>query len=115
MEGLHDEIGDWDFSKTYKIISDKFWCPKMRPDISQFVRNCDPCQNTNTAKQSTPYGKIPVSVLFYTWSIDFSGVEYLSCPQVACAIGAELLNRTGVVGSTQPNSRFKLRNGASEK
>lgn len=25
LEGLHDEIGHWDFTSTYKIISERFW------------------------------------------------------------------------------------------
>ena len=43
LKGFHDEIGHWNFDTTYKIISDRFWWPKIRPDISQFVRRCDPC------------------------------------------------------------------------
>ncbi len=47
MEGLRDEIGDSAFAATYKIISDRFWWPRMGPDIAYFVRSCDPCQKSN--------------------------------------------------------------------
>ncbi len=84
----------------------------MRPNVSKFVRSCDPCQKTNPAELSTPYGKISFGVLFHTWSFDFScplketdvgnkylllAVELLSCRPVACAIGAEMFNSTEVI------------------
>ncbi len=84
----------------------------MITDIAHFVRNCDPRQKTNPPEQSCSFGKIPVSGLFHTWSIDFagplneteSGNKYLllaweqkSCWLVACAIGTEMINRAGVI------------------
>ena len=80
----------------------------MGPDIAHFVRSCDLYQKTNPSEQSSPYGKIPVSGLFHTCSIDFAcplketeagnkylllAVEHISCWQVACAISTEMVNR----------------------
>ncbi len=111
MEGLHEEIGRWDFATTYKIVSDRFWWPRTRPDIAHFVRSCDPSQKTNP-----PYGKIPVSGLFYTWSIGFGSplketeddnkyllfaVEHMSCWPAASAIGTEMFNGAGVIKFVQ--------------
>ena len=57
MEGLHDEIDHWDFATTYKVITDRFWWPRIRPDVAHFVQSRDPCQKTNPTEQSIPYGK----------------------------------------------------------
>lgn len=112
MKGLHDEIGHWDFRTTYTVIAEMFWWPTMRPDVAHFVRSCDICQKTNPPEQKRPYGKLPVSGLFHTWSIDFAGplpvtkekskylliaVEHLSGWPVARAIPTQLFNSTGVV------------------
>ena len=80
MTGLHDEIGHWDFKTTYDVISQRFWWPTIRPYVSRFVKSCDVCQKINPPAQNRPYGKMPISGLFHTWSIDFEGplpVTYL--------------------------------------
>ena len=112
MTALHDDIGHWGFAATYQMISDRFWWPKMRPDISHFVKSCDACQRTNPPEQSSPFGKIPVSGLFHTWSIDFAGplprtqsdnrylliaVEHLSGWPVARALPESHFNSLGVM------------------
>ncbi len=112
MEGLHNEIGHWDFATTYQIITDGFWWSTMRPDIAHFVRSCDPYQKTDPPERRSPYGEITVSGLFQTWSIDFAGplketedgnrylllaVEQMSCWPIACAIGTEIFNGAGVI------------------
>ena len=73
LDGLHDEIGYWDLTTTYKIIMDRFLWLRMRPDIPYFVRICDPFQKKNPTEQSSPYGMIPVSGLFHTWCIEIAG------------------------------------------
>ncbi len=73
MEGLRGEIGHWNLADTYKIVTDRFWWPRMQPNIAHFVRHCDPFQKANLPEQIGPYGKIPINVSFYTWPIDFAG------------------------------------------
>ena len=112
MRGLHDEVGHWDFGTTYRMISDRFWWPSMRKEVAHFVRSCDICQKTNAPEQGRPYGKMPVSGLFHTWSIDFAGplpvtstgskyiliaVEHLSGWPVAQSLSSDLFNSIGVL------------------
>ena len=112
MRGLHDEFGHWSFVTTYKIIYDRFWWPKIRIDVAHFVPSCDSCQKSNPPEQNGPYGSMPVSGLFHTWSIDFAGplketavgnryillaVENLSSWPVASAIGTNYFNSSGVI------------------
>ncbi len=73
MEGIHDEIGNWNFATTKKIVSGRFWWAKIRPGTAQFERSCNPCQKANTTEQSTTFGKIPVSGFFHSWTIYFAG------------------------------------------
>ena len=112
MRGLHDEIGHWSCATTYKIISDRFWWPKIRVAVAHFVRSCDSSQEVNPPEQNEPYGTIPVSGLFHNWLIDFAGpledtaagnkyilfaVENLSSRPVASAIGTNYFNSSGVI------------------
>ena len=73
IRGLHDEIGNWSFATTYKIISGRLWRLKIRMDVPHFVRSRDSCQKADPLEQKGPYRKMPVSGLFHTWSIDFAG------------------------------------------
>lgn len=45
----------------------------MRPDVAHFVRSSDIYQKTNPPEQHQPFGKLPVSGLFHSWSIVFAG------------------------------------------
>lgn len=84
----------------------------MRPDVATFVKSCHMCQEVNPSEQRVPYGKIPVSGLFLTWSIDFTGrlptramknkyllveVEHLSSWSVACAFPESKFHSAGVI------------------
>ena len=84
----------------------------MRMEVAHFVRSCDVCQKTNPPEQSTPYGKMPVSGLFHTWSLDFAGplprtqlgsrylligVEHLTGWPVAQSLLESLFNSVGVL------------------
>ncbi len=108
----HDDIGHWDFTTTYQIGSEQFRRPKMRVDVAHFMKSCDECQKANPAEQNRPHGKLPVSGLFHTWSIDFAGsfsgtdsgglyvllaVEPLSNWPVASVINPDLFNSIGVI------------------
>ena len=73
MRGLQDEIVLWSFATTCKIISDRFWCSKIRVDVVHFVGSCESCQKAHLTKQNGAHGEVPVSGLFHTCSIDFAG------------------------------------------
>ena len=89
-------------------------------DVGHFVRSPDSCQETNTPEQTGPYGRMPVSGLFRTWSIDFSdpfketatgnkyillAVENLSSWPVASVIGTNYFNSSGVIKFVQEQVR----------
>lgn len=107
-----DCIGHWDFNTMYTIISERFWWPTMRMDVARFLRSFDICQKTNPPAHSGSYGKLLVSGMFHTWSIELAGplpktstglwylliaVEHLSRWQVAQAIPDDLFNSDGVM------------------
>lgn len=112
MKGLHDEIGPWDFSTTYRIISERFWWSAIQIKVARFVRSFDMCQKTNPPEQGLPYGKMPVSGLFHTWYMDFAvplprtrlgrryliiAVEHLTGWPVAHTLPESLDNSMGVI------------------
>ena len=57
----------------------------MRIDVAHFVKSCDECPKANPSEQNRPHGKLPVSMLFNTRSIELpvpfwetnSGSRYL--------------------------------------
>ena len=112
MRGLHDEIGHWSFATRYTVISDRFWWKKIRVDVAHFVRSCDSCQKANPPEQNGSHGRMTVSGLFRTWSIDFArplkktaagnkyillAVENFSSWPVVSAIGANYFNSSRVI------------------
>lgn len=111
MKGLHDEIGHWDFNKTYRIMSERFLWPAMRMEVYYFVESGDICQKTNPPVQGLAYGKMPVCGLFHTLSLDFAvpllpqlvsrhlliGVEHLTGWPVAQTLLEHLFNSMGVL------------------
>ena len=116
MRGLNDEIENWSLAATYKIISNRFWWPKVWVDVSHFVRSCKSCDKSNLSEQNEQYGSTPFSGLFQTWSIYFAGslkekpagnisvllaVENLSSSTVASASGSNYSNTSGVIKSIE--------------
>ena len=107
LQGMHDDIGHWDFKSTYEFIASRFWWPNIRSEVSNFVRSCDVSQRTKLDNREEFRGGIPVSGLFNTWSVDFPGplpktidgnqylligTEHISKWPVARVIPAELFN-----------------------
>ena len=73
LQGMHDDIGDWEFKSTYEFIASRLWWPNIRSEVSNFVRICDVCQRTKPDNREKFQGRIPLSGLFNTWSVDFAG------------------------------------------
>jgi hypothetical protein len=76
---LHDHhdasiAGHQGFDKTYAIMHQKFYWPRMTKDIQKYVNSCDTCQR-NKASQRTPAGLLqPLPIPSSRWeqvSMDF--------------------------------------------
>ena len=46
----------------------------MRPEVLQFVKSRDICQETKPANRREITGRIHVSGIFNTWPLDYSGL-----------------------------------------
>ena len=70
----HPAAGHPGQAATFEILTRNYWWPKMRHDISQFIRNCQVCQRIKPARHA-PYGYLkPLSVPQRRWdslSMDF--------------------------------------------
>lgn len=46
----HDDIlaGHPGQAKTYELITQDFWWPKLRADITKYISGCETCQRTKT-------------------------------------------------------------------
>ena len=49
------EAGHGGTAKTTELISRRYYWPKIREDIKQFIKNCDTCQRTKVVRHA-PYG-----------------------------------------------------------
>lgn len=70
---MHYEIGHWNVGPTYDFITNRFSWHKIRLDAINFVQSCDVRGNRNTANHKELTGRIPISDIFSTWSIDYAG------------------------------------------
>ena len=73
IQGVHDDIGLWDFKSTCELIASRFWWPKIRYEVSNFVQSFDVCQKTKLDNREEFQFRIPVSRLFNNRSSDFAG------------------------------------------
>ena len=93
MERNHDDslAGHFGVEKTLKLLSRKYYWPKMRADVKKYVHGCNICMRSK-AQRHKPYGNMQsLSVPMHKWkdlSMDFvtglprnkdwRGVEYNS-------------------------------------
>ena len=66
LQGMHDHIGHWDVKSTYKFIASRFWWPKIRAEVSNFVHSCEVSQKAKLDNQEEFQVRIPISGLFST-------------------------------------------------
>jgi hypothetical protein len=70
----HPAAGHPGQAATFELITRDFWWPKLRKDISQFIRNCETCHRIKPVRHA-PYGLLkPLSVPQRRWesvSMDF--------------------------------------------
>jgi hypothetical protein len=72
----HDDVGHFGFDKTFELINEKYWFPKMRRFTKKYVDNCLNCLylKSNSSQKSGflhPIKKIPKP--FHTIHIDHLG------------------------------------------
>ena len=63
------------YESTLRRISQRFWWPRVRGDVSAFVKNCEACdrdRGTNPSPRA-PLGHLPGDEPFSTMSIDIVG------------------------------------------
>ena len=39
----HDDIGHFGVKRTFQMIYEKFWIPKITEVVSEYIKKCDTC------------------------------------------------------------------------
>jgi hypothetical protein len=68
--------GHFGIQRTYLKVKNKFWWPKMKQSISQYIKSCLPCQQYNISRIKQPGKLCPIETPdgpFQMIGIDFCG------------------------------------------
>ncbi len=92
----------------------------MRIDVVHFAKSWDESKKANPCELNLPHGKLSVSVMLHTWSLDFAGlveetdvggryillaIESLSNSPVASVIIPDIFNSIGVINFVREHIR----------
>lgn len=73
VKALHDEMGHWDTRATQKLVTERFWWPRVHADIAHYVKTCDSCQRMGAVGSYRTNLQVRQGGLFDVFSIDFAG------------------------------------------
>ena len=74
FRALHEPAHHW-YESTLRTIAQRFWWPRVRADVSAFVKACEVCDRDRVAKPSprSPLGHLPADLPFATLFMDIVG------------------------------------------
>lgn len=75
MEQHHDELlggGHQGFDRTYHLVRQRYYWPRMYSDLQQYVKSCDSCQKAKTPQHAHPPPLTPLPIVpkFHRWHMD---------------------------------------------
>lgn len=73
LKFLHDSVGHWYLQATRKLISERFWWPRIQEYVNLYVRSCDASQNMKPIPKYVSILYRTLKNLFEVFSVDFSG------------------------------------------
>jgi transposase InsO family protein len=75
MIKAHEELGHRGEYSVWELINKRFFWPKLRKDVHNHIRSCDPCQLRTTKKMQIPPTISAPTVLFQKVYIDVMVME----------------------------------------
>lgn len=55
LDGAHNKTGHHGREATYKLLTDRYWWPRMFHDVSFFVASCYECQSRSSSRPKVPF------------------------------------------------------------
>jgi len=65
--------------KTYQLLRHRYYWPRMRNDIDQYIRNCHDCQRAHVWRDRAPGYLNPLPIPQHRWQ--HITMDYKSCPK----------------------------------
>lgn len=74
LKAMHDDIGHFGVKRTTDLIKDRFCCPRMAFEITQYIKNCGKC----VARKTVPQRAAPLQQITSTGPFDLVCIDFLS-------------------------------------
>ncbi|XP_073318838.1 retrovirus-related Pol polyprotein from transposon 412 [Pagrus major] len=76
FRAMHDDIGHLGMERTTELIKDRFYWPRMAPEIAMYVQNCGRCvARKSLPKRAAPLQQITSTGPLHLVCIDFLAIE----------------------------------------
>ena len=76
MKSLHDDSGHLGLDKTYGLIKDRFYWPRMKSEIEEYCKSCERCIKRKTLpKRAAPLSHLQSDGPFDLVCMDFLSIE----------------------------------------
>ena len=72
VRAFHDELGHCDWDTTRNVVLDRYWCPGVHKDLTDYVRGYEGCQTATTLPKHKKTLHFPINSLFGTLSVNFA-------------------------------------------
>lgn len=69
---MHDKIGHWNPEKTSQFAVERYWWPEVTAEVFAHVKSCKGCQRAAPIPKYRTSLRMPITGLFYSFSIDFA-------------------------------------------
>lgn len=74
LESLHDKNGHLGFEKTYTLVRDRFFWPRMKAEVEAYCKNCDRC----IMRKTLPQRSAPMSHMHSSGPLDLVCIDFLT-------------------------------------
>lgn len=74
LKSLHDDIGHLGFDKSYSLVRDRFFWPRMKLDVEKYCKTCERCIKRKTLPQKAA----PLSHMQSSGPLDLVCIDFLS-------------------------------------
>ncbi|KAF7695844.1 hypothetical protein HF521_005938, partial [Silurus meridionalis] len=74
LKSLHDSNGHLGFEKTYALVTDRFFWPKMKSEVETYCKSCDRC----IMRKTLPQKRAPMSHMSSAGPLDLVCIDFLT-------------------------------------
>ena len=75
LDGCHRDAGHWGSAKTYSLVEDRFWWPRVRRDVERMCKACRRCSENRAPEDTAELFPIIVNSPLELVHVDFTEFE----------------------------------------